>query len=151
MALPICSLRKRADRQRGQRHEDAADAKAGEDVWRGRRCSSPSAGSTGTKESWQAPSPANPIPASRRASTLPTNAPTKNNAANAPNPRGLTLKPGIEGAVTQQRLEKQRLQRDQRIKHHAEQREQNAAHGEVAVFENAQIHERMLGAEVRAR
>ncbi len=34
VALPICSLRKRADRQRGQRHEDAAGAEAGDHICR---------------------------------------------------------------------------------------------------------------------
>jgi hypothetical protein len=52
--------------------------------------------------------------------------------------------PGIKGGVTEQRLKKQRLQRDQRIEREAEQPEQTAAHGEVAVLENAQIHERIL-------
>jgi len=32
-ALPICFVAQRADRQRGQRHKDAADAEAGDYIW----------------------------------------------------------------------------------------------------------------------
>ncbi len=147
VALPICSLRNvpTASVVKGTKMQPTA--KTGDNVW-ARRCSTCVICRLNRhqQKTGRAPAAAKPSPASMRGSTRPTSAPTTKTARPTRRLRAeLTRKPGVKRGITQQRLEKQRLQCDQRIKHHAKQPKQAAAHGEVPVLENVQIHERMVG------
>ena len=98
----------RADRQRGQRHEDEADAEAGDYIWQNNAAYRVICRLNRLKRKLaSANKPRIRSPASMRESTLPTSVPTKNSATNAPMPRGLTRQPGIKRGVSEQRLKKQ--------------------------------------------
>ena len=111
MALPICSLRSVPTASVVRGTKMTADAEAGDDVRQNDVAHGHLQVQPAQEKAGQARSTAKPNPASRRGSTLLDQRADKKQRDQRADSARADGQPGIKGGVTQQRLEKQRLQR----------------------------------------